>query len=133
MLRLVLIGLIFLLGLFDLFVGLGFLFDPEGWGALFGLTATGAQGLSTLRGDFTAFFCVTAFCMMWGAWRRNGDLLLVPAALMGTVLLARIFSLALDGTYPGFALPMGIEALHVLLLIAAWRVVPHHRIEEIAG
>jgi hypothetical protein len=33
----------------------------------------------------------------------------------------------------GFALPMAIEALHVVLLIAAWRVVPHHKIAEIAG
>lgn len=133
MLRLVLTALIFLLGLLDLFIGLGFLFDPVGSGASFGLSANGAQGLSSLRGDFTSFFCVTAFCMMWGAWRRNADLLLVPAALMGTVLVVRIFSLAVDGTYQGFALPMAIEALHVVLLIAAWRVLPHHRIEEIAG
>jgi hypothetical protein len=133
MLRLTLTALIFLLGLLDLFIGLSFLLDPVGSGAGFGLAASGAQGLSALRGDFTSFFCVTAFCMMWGAWRRNADLLLVPAALMGTVLLVRIFSLAVDGTYQGFALPMAVEALHVVLLVAAWRVLPHHRIEEIAG
>jgi hypothetical protein len=131
--RVVLTGLIFLLGLFDLFIGLGFLLDPVQSGASFGLSATGTQGMSSLRADFTSFFCVIALSMMWGAWRRNGDLLLVPAALMGTVLVVRAFSLAVDGTYPGFALPMTIEALHVVLLIAAWRMLPHHRIDEIAG
>lgn len=133
MLRLVLTGLIFLFGLFDLFIGLGFLFDPVQSGASFGLQAMSVQGLSSLRGDFTSFFCVTALCMMWGAWRRNGDLLLVPAALMGVVLAVRCVSLAVDGTYPGWQLPMTVEALHVVLLAAAWRVLPHHKIEEIAG
>lgn len=133
MLRLILTALIFLFGLFDLFVGLSFLFDPARMGASFGLAASGAQGLSSLRGDFTSFFCVIAVSMMWGAWRRNGDLLLVPAALMGVVLLVRLFSLAIDGAYPEFARPMTVEALHVVLLLAAWRVLPHHKLEEIAG
>lgn len=133
MLRLGLTALIFLLGLFDLFIGLGFLFDPVASGASFGLAANGAQGLASLRGDFTAFFCVIAVSMMWGAWRRNGDLLLVPAALMGVVFLVRLYSLAVDGAYPGFALPMAVEAVHVILLLTAWRVLPHHKIEEIAG
>lgn len=133
MLRLGLTALIFLLGLFDLFIGLGFLFDPVASGASFGLAATGTQGLASLRGDFASFFCVIAVSMMWGAWRRNGDLLLVPAALMGTVFLVRLYSLAVDGAYPGYVVPMTVEALHVVLLAVAWRVLPHHRIDEIAG
>ena len=99
----------------------------------FGLLAQGNAGLSSLRADFAAYFCVIAVSMMWGAWRRNGDLLLVPAALMGTTLAVRGFSLAVDGTYPVAFLLMSVELVHVVLLIAAWRTLPHHKIAEIAG
>jgi hypothetical protein len=133
MTRLVLTALIFLFGLFDLFMGLNFLINPAQTAPGFGLSPLGAQGLSSLRADFTAFFGVVAVSMMWGAWRRNFDLLLVPVALMGTAVVVRAFSLMIDGPYPGFAVPMAIEALHVALLVTAWRVLPHHKIEEIAG
>lgn len=131
--RFVLTALIFLFGLFDLWVGASFLLTPETAGANFGLSPDGAQGLAVLRADFTAFFWVSALCMMQGAWRRNGDLLLVPAALFGVALCGRLTSAALDGTAPNFWVPMTVEALHVLLLVAAWRLLPHHAVKDIAG
>ena len=131
--RFVLTAVIFLLGLFDLFMGLNFLFNPDATAAGLGLAGLGNQGTSTLRADFTAFFGVIAVCMMLGAWRRNGDLLLVPAALMGTAVVVRGISVMLDGTYPGWPLPMAVEAIHVIVLIAAWRVLPHHKIEELTA
>ena len=131
--RILLIALIFLAGMFDLFMGLSFLIQPETVAAGFGLAPTGPAGLAALRADFTAFFCVSAVCMMVGAWRRNGDLLLVPAALFGTALLGRAVSAVADGAVPGFWLPMAVEAFHVALLVAAWRVLPHHRIEELTS
>ena len=133
MVRFVLTAVIFLLGLFDLFMGLNFLFNPDATAAGLGLAGLGNQGTSTLRADFTAFFGVIAVCMMLGAWRRNGDLLLVPAALMGTAVVVRGISVMLDGTYPGWPLPMAVEAIHVIVLIAAWRVLPHHKIEELTA
>ena len=131
--RLVLTGLIFLAGLLDLFLAIGFLIDPATNGTTLGVTPEGVAGLSTMRADFTAFFLVAAGCMMWGAWRRNGDLLLVPAALFGVALIGRTINLAIHGSYPGFVLPMAVEAFHVALLVVAWRLLPHHKIEEIAG
>lgn len=131
--RLILTALIFLFGLFDLFMGLNFLLNPEATASGFGLAPTGTAGLSSLRADFMAFFGVVAVCMMIGAWRRNGDLLLVPAALMGTAVTVRAIALAIDGTYPGFVVPMVVELSHVILLLAAWRVLPHHRIEELTN
>ena len=131
--RFVLTALVFLFGLFDLFMGLNFLLNPAETALGFGLSANGIQGLSTLRADFTAFFGVVAACMMIGAWRRNADLLLVPVAVMGIAVVVRGLSLVLDGTYPGWQVPMIVEALHVILLIAAWRVLPHHRIEELTS
>lgn len=131
--RFVLTALVFLFGLFDLFMGLNFLLNPAETALGFGLSANGVQGLSTLRADFTAFFGVVAACMMIGAWRRNADLLLVPVAVMGVAVLVRGVSLVLDGAYPGWQVPMTVEALHVVLLVAAWRVLPHHRIEELTS
>ncbi len=131
--RFVLTALVFLFGLFDLFMGLNFLLNPAQTATGFGLAATGTQGLSTLRADFTAFFGVVAVCMMIGAWRRNADLLLVPMAVMGIAVTVRALSLALDGTYPGWQVPMVVEFLHVALLITAWRVLPHHKIEELTS
>lgn len=131
--RLILTALIFLVGLFDLIMALNFLLNPQATALGFGIEPTGIQGLSSLRADFTAFFGVIAVCMMLGAWRRNGDLLLVPAALMGVAVLVRALSLGIDGTYPGWQVPMVVEIVHVVLLIAAWRVLPHHQIEELTG
>lgn len=133
--RLVLISLIFLMGLFDLFLGLSFLFDPLVTAAASGFSVApiNITGLATLRADMTSFFCVSAVCMMVGAWRRNADLLLVPAGLFGTAMAVRIISLAIDGTGPGFLMPILVEAIHFVLLIAAWRVLPHHRLEELTA
>jgi len=131
--RLILTGLLFLFGLFNLFLGVSFLFDPASLGAQFNLSPVGSGGLAVLRADMTAFFLVAGGCQLWGAWRRNGDLLLVPILLFGIAFSGRALSAALDGTYPGFAMPMAVEALQVVLGIAAWRLLPHHRIDEIAS
>lgn len=131
--RLILTAILFLFGLFNLMLGVGFLFDPANLGSKFNLSPVGFGGLAVLRADLTAFFLVAGACQLWGGWKRNGDLLLVPALLFGIAFTGRAVSAALDGTYPGFATPMAVEALQVVLAIAAWRVLPHHRISEIAG
>lgn len=131
--RLVLTALVFLAGLFDLFLAIGFLTGPEQAATGFGIAATGTGGISTIRADFTSFFGVAACCMMWGAWRRNADLLLVPALLFGTSFVGRAIDLVMSGAYPGWQLPMLVEAGHVVLLLAAWRMLPHHRLDEIAA
>lgn len=97
------------------------------------LDPVGPGGLAVLRADMTAFFVVAGGCQLWGGWRRNGDLLLVPALLFGIAFTGRAISATLDGTAPGFAMPMAVEALQVVLAIAAWRVLPHHKISEIAN
>jgi len=133
--RLILTALIFLAGMFDLFMAGSFLLTPQttASGAVFGLAPIGVAGLSTIRGDMTSFFGVGAVCMMWGAWRRNADLLLVPAMLFGTTLAGRAVNLAVIGAYPGWAAPMAVEAGHVVLALVAWRLLPHHRLAEIAA
>ena len=132
--RLVLSALVYLSGLLCLFLAVGFLTDPATIAAdSLGIKVEGPAALSSVRADFTAFFGVTGALMLWGAWRRNGDLLLVPALIYGTAFIGRAISLAIDGAYPDFLQPMAVEAFWTVLLLAAWRVLPHHKIADIAG
>jgi hypothetical protein len=126
--RLILTALIFIEGLFFLVMGLGFLVMPASTVTSFHLMADGAGGLAVLRADFPALFIVGGGAMIWGAWKRNGELLLVPAAIFGIALLGRCVSIAVDGTYPGFFPPMLVEAAAVILSLAGSRVLPHRTV-----
>ena len=123
--RLILTALIFIEGLFFLLMGVGFLVMPATTVTSFHLTPDGAGGLAVLRADFPALFFVGGGAMIWGAWKRNGDLLLVPAAIFGIALFGRIVSIFADGTYPGFWSPMLVEAVAVILSLVGSRVLPH--------
>ena len=128
--RFVLTALILLGGIFYVFNGISFLISPGLQVADFGLRATEAAGLSTIRADMTAFFLVAGVAMIWGAWKRNGDVLLIPAALLAIAFLGRLVSLFADGTYDGWYLPMAAEALTVALTLAGSRILPHHHLDE---
>ena len=119
---------LFLLGVLYIVIGFGFLTDPTGSGADFGITLlneNSAQGLSSIRADFTSFFAVTAGCLILGSWKANATLLNTGAALMGIVFLVRGASLYLDGTYEGWITPMAVELLTAVLALAAARVLPN--------
>ena len=131
--RIVVLGLIFLAGMFNLYLAVSFLIDPTMMGANFGVAPAGPLGIAVLRADFTAFFAVIALCMLRGAWKRNGDVLLVPAALFGIAFCGRAVTAVVNGTQIGFFEPMLFEAAQFLLLIVGWRVVPHHAIDELTG
>lgn len=131
--RIAVIALIFLAGMFNLLLGISFLLDPAGMGRQFGVSPNGPLGFAVLRADFMAFFVVIGLSMLRGAWKRNGDLLLVPAALFALAFAGRAYSAVVTGTQPGFYEPMVVEALQVVLLLIGWRVVPHHKIEELTS
>ena len=131
--RMAVTALIFLAGMFNLFLGVSFLYDPGNMGLQFGVSPNGPLGFAVLRADFVAFFLVVGFCMLRGAWKRNGDLLLVPAALFAVAFTGRAISAMVSGTQPGFFEPMVAEAAQVILLMIGWRVIPHHKIEELTS
>ena len=120
-------------GLFFALMGIGFLLNPAVSAVSFGLEAADAAGLAALRADMTAFFVVAGGSMIWGGWRRNGDVLLVPAALFAIALLGRIVSMMADGTVEGFWLPMLVEAVTTTLCLVGSRVLPHRDLAEIRG
>jgi len=132
--RFVLTALIFVIGLFDLMMAASFLLTPLTAGQGLGVApfAGAAAGVSTLRADFTSFFGVAGFAMLWGAWRRNADLMLVTLLLFAVTLTGRAVDLVVSGAYPGWPLPMAVEAVEVVLLLAGWHYLPHHKIAELA-
>ena len=57
----------------------------------------------------------------------------VRRVVLATAVVVRAISLGVDGGYPGYLVPMIVETVHVALLVAAWKVLPHHRIEELTS
>jgi hypothetical protein len=109
------------LGLLYLAIGTGFLFAPVQLGETFGVAAAGAQGLASMRADFTGFFWVLGGSMAWSAWRTHGGALWAAAALIGIALAGRALSLLIDGSYPTALQPMAVEALSLVIVIVAAR------------
>ena len=95
--RFVLTALAMIGGIVFTLIGLGFFFVPDTAGASFALLPDGVPGLAVMRADMTAFFVVGGVCMIWGAWKRNGELLLVPAALFGIAFTGRLVTVVVDG------------------------------------
>ena len=123
--RFILTALLILAGMVFTGIGIGFLLNPANSAVGFGLEAIDPSGLAALRADFTAFFVVAGVCMIWGGWRRNGDVLLIPAALFAIAITGRIVSIVGDGTVEGFWLPMLVEAASVALCLVGNRLLPH--------
>jgi hypothetical protein len=112
-------------GIFYGLLGIGFLINPVSSAADFGMVAQGTMGLASIRADMTAFFMVAGGCLIWGAWARKGDPLLVTAALMAFALIGRFVTLIADGPHDGWWTPMVAEAITVALALLGSRVLPH--------
>ncbi len=124
--RLILTSLLFAGGLLYLFLGTGFMINPATAGGDFGIVPNGIMGHASLRADFTSFFVVGGSCMIWGAWKRKGDPLLVSAALFGLAIIGRTVNLIAMGTYTNFWQPMLVEAVTVVLCVIGSQTLPHH-------
>lgn len=122
-------AVLFVGGLFFVGMGIGFLLTPVSSAAGFGLAPQGVMGLATLRADMTAFFVVAGGCLIWGAWARKGDPLLVSAALMGIALVGRCATLLADGPHDLFWQPMLVEAVTATIALICSRLLPHTAFE----
>ena len=107
-----------------LFLGAGFLMDPVGSGADFGLVVETTHGITSTRADFTGYFVIGAGCLMWGAIARRRDPLVIGGALMLVTLAVRVVSLSIDGPFDGFVLPMIVEAVIGTLALVGAQVLP---------
>lgn len=111
----VLVGLV---GVFNILIGLLFLFNPAGAAANFFLIPDGGQGMATLRADFPGFFITGGVFALVGAWQRDARALLVPMLLLAIALTGRSVSLVADGVGPEAIPPMVAEAVMISLLLA---------------
>ena len=110
-----------LVGLFNMLLGLGFLFKPVEVAARFALSPLGTQGLATIRADFSAFFLTGAAFALIGAWRGDAKPLLVPLVLLSIALTGRCVSIATDGMVSTTLPPMVVEALMIAVVLLARR------------
>lgn len=108
-----------MVGLFNVLLGIGFLFSPLKLAQQFALAPIGTQGLATLRADFPAFFLTGGVFALIGAWRVDPKHLRVPLALLGTALAGRFVGIVIDGTVPATFPPIIAEAFMILVLLAA--------------
>ncbi len=111
-------------GLLLVYVGCGFLTSPVSSAANFGIATEGAHGLTSIRSDFTAFFCVGGGCFIWGAWARRSDPLTIGAALMLVTLATRLVSLSAYGSFEGYVAPMVVVAVLGIFGLVGARVLP---------
>ncbi len=107
-----------------LFIGVGFLTDPAGSGADFGINAAGAHGITSIRADFTAFFVVAGASLIWGALARHRAPLVIGAALMLIPLAGRFVSLFINGSFDGYLQPMVFEGVFGTFCLIGAAVLP---------
>ncbi|MBU6165718.1 MAG: hypothetical protein KGQ52_06255 [Alphaproteobacteria bacterium] len=108
-------------GVFNILIGLLFLFNPAGAAANFFLIPDGSQGMATLRADFPGFFITGGGFALLGALQRDARALLVPVMLLAIALTGRCVSLLADGMGPDAIPPMLAEAVMIGLLLACRR------------
>ena len=116
----VLVGVI---ALFNIAIGLAFLFNPAGAAANFFLIPDGGQGMATLRADFPGFFITGGTFAMIGAVQRDVRALLVPMLLLAIAITGRCVSLVADGIGPDAIAPMVAEAVMISVLAIARRTM----------
>jgi hypothetical protein len=116
----ILVGVI---ALFNIAIGLGFLFNPAGAAANFFLIPDGGQGMATLRADFPGFFITGGTFAMIGAVRKDASALLVPMLLLAIAITGRCVSLVADGIGPEAFPPMVAEAVMIAVLAFARRAI----------
>lgn len=109
------------IALFNIAIGLGFLFDPAGLAGQFFLIPDGAQGMATLRADFPGFFITGGSFALIGAVQKDGRALLVPMLLLAIAITGRAVSLVADGTQATAFPPMVAEAVMIIVLALARR------------
>ena len=66
--------------------------------------------------------------MGWTACKRRADMLWPALALFTIAFTGRLVNLVAVGTYDGWWQPMAVEALHVVVMVLAIRLLPYGRV-----
>jgi hypothetical protein len=116
-------GLVGLLGAMALVVAIAFWLNPAGPAAKLGISAVGPLGFATLRADMGGFFAGAGLLSLVAAIRNSARLLTAPLLLVPLALAARIGTAALSGFTPDMAQPIAIEAALVVVLALGRRTL----------
>jgi hypothetical protein len=120
-------ALVILLGLVFLGLGARYLLDPVGTGEEFGVRPLAANGYATLRADMFALFGVCGAAALFGGWRDDRKLLLVPVVICVLALIGRLISYFVEGASVGMVQAMAVEVIAAVILLAASQVLPGNR------
>jgi hypothetical protein len=86
-----------------------------------GIQAIGDIGRANVRADVGGIFLGIALFALLAAWTQSRMWLAATLLLVGSALLGRFVSVALDGYSPRVGSPMMIEAVVIaILLVAYW-------------
>ena len=97
--------------------GLRFYFSPDEMAAEFFIAASGATGLSTVRGDLGGLFVGVGLLAGAGLRRGSYRLLYTAATVIGAVAFGRFVGFAFDGTPMTSVVPFVAELVFVAILL----------------
>ncbi len=97
--------------------GLRFYFSPDEMAAEFFIAASGATGLSTVRGDLGGLFVGVGLLAAAGLRRGSYRLLYTAATVIGAVAFGRFVGFAFDGTPMTSVVPFVAELVFVAILL----------------
>ncbi len=112
-----------LLGALALFATVMYWLRPESMAQSVGLTVANAAGLATVRADLAGFFGASGLFALLAAWTGDGRYALTTLALMAFALLGRIINIAFGSFEQAMFVPMGIEAVAILVFAFGYRTL----------
>jgi hypothetical protein len=121
--KLVVRGVVGLVGVLALLMAAMFWLNPGLPAARLGVAALDALGFATLRADMGGFFAMAGILSLSAALRDSARLLTAPLLLVTLALAARIGTAALEGYTPAMAQPMAIEAVLAAVLALGRRTL----------
>lgn len=121
--KLVVRGLVGVLGALALAMAAAFWLNPGLPAARLGVSALDALGFATLRADMGGFFAMAGVLSLAAAVRDNARLLTASLLLVTLALAARVGTAALSGYTPEMAQPMVVEAVLAAVLALGRRTL----------
>lgn len=113
-------------------IGVRALLDPQTIIAQFELGQQNATGLSAIRADMGGFFIGTGLAALVGLMPGKRDWLLGAATMVALAFAGRVIGLTSDPLTSNIAQSMIIEAISVVLLVAAFAILSPRRLAPAA-
>lgn len=117
-------GLVGLWGLFFVTMAMAAWFRTGLFAGQLGLSPLGLLGNATVRADIGGLFLGIGIFSLAAAWKQSRNWLLGAMILLVAALAGRLVGAALDGTDDATLMPMVVEFLSIVTMLAARRFWP---------